>query len=95
MKTLATITLDNVKADYTRLLADSGCEVRAAENTGQFARHIDLYLDMLSMQLSYDALRIIGFDAPLKNALAAEMTFARDLANAGKIAQGRFVAVRR
>ena len=50
---------------------------------------------MLSMQLSYDALRIIGFDAPLKNALAAEMTFARDLAHAGKIAQGRFVAVRR
>ena len=34
MKTLATITLDNVNADYTRLLADSGCEVRAAENTG-------------------------------------------------------------
>ena len=82
-------------ADYTRLLADSGCEVRAAENTGQFARHIDLYLDMLSMQLSYDAFRIIGFDAPLKNALAAEMAFARDLAHAGKIAQGRFVAVRR
>jgi SAM-dependent methyltransferase len=82
-------------ADYARLLADNGCEVRAAENTGQFARHIDLYLDMLSMQLTYDALRIIGFDAPLMNALAAEMAFARDLAHAGKIAQGRFVAVRR
>ena len=80
--------------DYAGLLEASGCTLRTAEDTGQFARHIDLYLDMLSMQLTYDALRIIGFDTALMNALADEMAFARELAHAGKIAQGRFVAVR-
>ena len=64
----------------------------AAEDTGRFAPHVDLYLDMLNMQLTYDALRIIGFDAALMESLGAEMNFMRDLAHAGKIAQGRFVA---
>jgi hypothetical protein len=63
-----------------------------AEDTGQFARHVDLYLDMLNMQLMYDALRIIGFDTALMESLGGEMNFMRDLAHAGKIAQGRFVA---
>ncbi len=77
---------------YAALLADSGCEVLVAEDTGQFAPHVDLYLNMLNMQLTYDALRIIGFDIALMESLGAEMNFMRDLAHAGKIAQGRFVA---
>ena len=40
----------------------NGCEVLVAEDTGRFAPHVDLYLNMLNMQLTYDALRIIGFD---------------------------------
>ena len=51
-----------------------------------------LYLNMLNMQLTYDALRIIGFDMPSMEAMGGEMNFMRDLAHAGKIAQGRFVA---
>ena len=47
---------------------------------------------MLNMQLTYDALRIIGFDMPLMESLGGEMNFMRELAHAGKIAQGRFVA---
>ena len=63
-----------------------------AEDTGRFARYVDLYLNMLNMQLTYDALRIIGFDSALMESLAAEMNFMRELAHAGKIAQGRFIA---
>ena len=77
---------------YAALLADQGCEVLAAEDTGQFAAHVELYLNMLNMQLTYDALRIIGFDLPLMESLGGEMNSMRDLAHAGKIAQGRFVA---
>jgi SAM-dependent methyltransferase len=88
MKFPNTLSIDG----YVALLADQGCEVLAAEDTGQFAAHVDLYLSMLNMQLTYDALRIVGFDMPLMESLGGEMNFMRDLAHAGKIAQGRFVA---
>ncbi len=78
--------------EYSSLLTSQGCEVLAAEDTGQFAPCVDLYLNMLNMQLTYDALRIIGFDMPLMESLGVEMNFMRDLAHAGKIAQGRLVA---
>jgi len=77
---------------YGALLADLDCEVLTAEDTGRFPGYVDLYLNMLNMQLTYDALRIIGFDFELMQTLAAEMNFMRELAHAGKIAQGRFVA---
>lgn len=79
-------------AGWRTLLTEHGCEVEVAEDTGQFARHVALYLDMLGLQLSYDALRIIDFDTDLMEAMGGEMAFLRDLAQAGKIAQGRFVA---
>ena len=77
---------------YRRLLAESGCKVQHAEDTGRFAPHVDLYLDMLNKQLTYDALQIIGFDTDLMAALGQEMVFMQELAHAGKIAQGLFVA---
>ena len=77
---------------YTGLLTDSGCDVLIAEDTGRFPPYVDLYLNMLNMQLTYDALRIIGFDTALLESLGGEMNFLRDLAHAGKIAQGIFVA---
>ncbi len=79
---------------YERLLADNGCSVVAAEDTGRFAKYIDLYRDMVDMQLTYDALRIMGFDATTMQGMAGEMDFMRDLGHAGKIAQGRFIARR-
>jgi SAM-dependent methyltransferase len=88
MKFPGTLSIDG----YAALLTDQGCEVLAAEDTNCFAPHVDLYLNMLNMQLTYDALRIIGFDLPLMESLGGEMSFMRDLAHAGKIAQGRFVA---
>jgi hypothetical protein len=56
---------------------------------------VDLYLNMLGMQLTYDALKIIGFDQNLMKAMAGEMAFMQQLAHAGKIAQGLFVARKR
>ena len=77
---------------YKDLLEMNGCEVVAAENTGRFAPHVDLYLNMLNMQLTYDALKIVGFDSELMQSMAAEMTFMQELAHAGKIAQALFIA---
>jgi ubiquinone/menaquinone biosynthesis C-methylase UbiE len=79
---------------YARLLTENGCKVLAAEDTQRFAEHIDLYMKMVDMQLTYDALRIIGFNMTLMQALAAEFAFLGELGHAGKIAQGRFIARR-
>ena len=80
---------------YRDLLKANGCDVLAAKDTGRFAPCVDLYLNMLGMQLTYDALKIIGFDQNLMNAMAAEMVFMQQLAHAGKIAQGLLVARKR
>jgi len=77
---------------YSDLLKSSGCEVKIAADTGRFAPYIDLYLSMLDMQLTYDALTIIGFDTKLMGAMAGEMVFMQGLAHAGKIVQGLLVA---
>ena len=77
---------------YSDLLTANGCEIITAEDTGRFGPYVDLYLNMLNMQLTYDALKIIGFNSELMQAMGAEMTFMQELAQAGKIAQGLFVA---
>ena len=80
---------------YGNLLAANDCEVITAADTGRFAPYVDLYLNMLNMQLRYDALKIIGFNSELMQSMAAEMVFMQELAHAGKIAQGLFVARRK
>ncbi len=77
---------------YRALLESNGCKIEVAEDTGRFAPYVDLYLNMLNMQLTYDALKIIGFDMDLMQAMGGEMTFMQELAHAGKIAQGLFIA---
>jgi hypothetical protein len=79
---------------YSALLEANGCTIKVAEDTGLFARHVDLYLQMLDLQLTYDALKIIGFDTTLMGMLARDMMFMQELAHAGKIAQAMFVAVK-
>ena len=80
---------------YSRLLKENGCTVVEAEDTGRFPSYVDLYLSMVDMQLTYDAMRIIGFNTDVMNAIAGEFAFLRELAHAGKIAQGRFIARRK
>ena len=77
---------------YSDLLKANDCEVITAEDTGRFGPYVDLYLNMLNMQLTYDALKIIGFDMELMQSMGAEMAFMQELAHVGKIAQGLFVA---
>jgi ubiquinone/menaquinone biosynthesis C-methylase UbiE len=78
--------------DYRTLLEQHGCQVETAEDTGRFPSHVDLYLDMLNKQLTYDALKLIGFDMELMQSLGGEMVFIQQLAHAQKISQARFVA---
>ncbi|HPB30957.1 MAG TPA: class I SAM-dependent methyltransferase [Candidatus Sumerlaeota bacterium] len=78
--------------DYRKHLAASGCEVLISEDTGRFAPHCELYIHMLSMQLTYDALKIISFDGELMKTLAGELDFTFKLAQKSKIIQAIHVA---
>jgi ubiquinone/menaquinone biosynthesis C-methylase UbiE len=79
-------------SDYTASLKSAGCEIVAARDTGRFAPSMDLYLEMLEKQLTYDALRIIGFDGQLMEGLGQEMKAIQQLAREGKLIQAMFVA---
>lgn len=81
--------------DYTHLLRSYGCDIVHAENTHRFMPYIDLYIEMLTGQLTYDALRIIQFDLQAWSILQQEMAFMQDLAKQQKIMQGLFVAKKR
>jgi ubiquinone/menaquinone biosynthesis C-methylase UbiE len=88
MKFPNVLTLD----EYRSLLEKNGCIIREAQETGRFAKAVPLYLDMIEKQLTYDALKIIGFDTELAATLVGEMRFIQALAQAGKIIQGLVVA---
>ena len=77
---------------YRGLLEANGCEVAHAADTERFGPYMDLYLNLLTMQHTYDALRIIAFDANLMDAMGKEMVFMQTLAHDKKIAQGMFIA---
>jgi len=79
-------------AEYTSLLEETGCKIRVATDTGRFARYVPLYLDMIEDQLTYDALKILGFDSSLAQSLLGEMRFMQSLASDGKIIQGLIIA---
>jgi SAM-dependent methyltransferase len=93
---LAMMTFANVEdiAGYVKLLSANGCEVRVAEDTGRFAPHFELYLNMIEMQLAYDVLRTVGFRTELMQTLVDGFRFLGELARANKIVQARFIARR-
>ena len=78
--------------EYRQLLTEAGCNVLVAEDTGRFPGAMDLYLNMLGNQLSYDALKIIGFNMEMMGGMQGEMEFMQQLAHDRKIIQGIFVA---
>jgi SAM-dependent methyltransferase len=78
--------------DYRTLLTRAGLRVDVSEDTGRFAPHVELYRDMITMQLTYDALKAAGFDYERMNALEAEREFIRQLAREGRLIQAMFVA---
>ncbi|MCU0722503.1 MAG: methyltransferase domain-containing protein [Planctomycetes bacterium] len=78
---------------YKALLEKTGFAVsEASDHTPEFAGYIDLYLKMLTEQLTTDALRIIGFNMEMFQAMGGEMTFMDTCAHEGKFGWGRFVA---
>ena len=83
--------IESIKG-YKKLLIDNGCKIIEARPTGRYAECIDLYIDMLNKQLTYDALKIINFDMTMMTQLGEEMAFIQNLAHANKITQGLFVA---
>lgn len=79
---------------YTRLLRDNRCEVIVAEDTGRFPTHMDLCLNMIEMQLTYDVLATLGFRRDLFQTLVDGFGFLRDMSYGEKIVQARFIARR-
>ncbi len=79
---------------YSALLEQNGCAVRTAENTGRFAAYVELYLKMVSMQFTYDVLRILDFNEKALDSIAEEMAFMYQLACEEKIVQGMFTAIK-
>ncbi len=79
---------------YRALPEAAGAAVEVAEDTGRFAPHVALYLDMVDRQLTYDALRLLDFKPEALAAIGAEMQYLHALGVAGKLVQARFVARR-
>ena len=77
---------------YRELLEQNGLEVMRAEDTLRFESYLDLYMNMVVRQFTYDLWKLVGFDLQVLVSLAEEFAFMRELAKAGKIAQGIFVA---
>lgn len=78
---------------YRGLLEKHGFSVRECREI-EFASFVDLYLDMLTRQLTYDALAILGGDQAMFEAMGAQMEYMRKAAHAGKMTRGLFVAHR-
>ncbi|MFA6239589.1 MAG: methyltransferase domain-containing protein [Candidatus Hydrogenedentales bacterium] len=77
---------------YSEALVSNGCALLHAVDTGRFAPFVQLYASLLSSQFRFDALKIIGFDETIMRAIEGEMAFTLELAKAGKLVQGLFVA---
>ena len=81
---------------YEALLAKHGFEVKISEDlTPDFADHIQLYIDMLTKQLTFDALNIIGWDMNMMQAMGGEMAFMLQKARAGEFGRVRMVGVKK
>ncbi len=78
--------------DYRDLLEAQGCRIVSAADTGRYAAHIDLYLNMVGMQLTSDVQRMVGYNMDIFNAMAGAMQDMQALAHAGKLIQGRIIA---
>jgi ubiquinone/menaquinone biosynthesis C-methylase UbiE len=94
---LAMMSFANVQdiGGYARLLMDNECKVLVAEDTGRFPTYIDLYLNMIEMQLTYDVLGTVGFRIDLLETMTDGFRFLGELSRAGKIMQARLIAQRR
>ncbi len=79
---------------YKKLIQQSGLTLVSVEDltSAEFASYVDLYIRMLTDQLTYDALKIIDDDMEMFQAMGAEMAFMGEKAREGKMGRGRFIA---
>jgi len=81
--------------EYEGVLRDNGFSIRSKEDlTEQFADYVDFYIRMLTGQLYFDALKIIGWDEKLFGAMGGEMMFMGETARKGGFGRARIVAVK-
>lgn len=80
---------------YESLLKKHGFEIKISEDlTPEFADYIEFYIGMLTKQLTFDALRIIGWDMNLMQAMGGEMGFMLEKAREGGFGRTRIVGVK-
>jgi ubiquinone/menaquinone biosynthesis C-methylase UbiE len=85
--------MESVKG-YRRLLKKHGFDIRESVEI-EFAKYVDLYIAMLTEQVAYDALKILGDDMDLFKAMGEEMDFMRNRIHEGKMARGRFIGMKK
>lgn len=80
---------------YEALLKKHGFEVKVSDDlTAEFADYIQFYIDMLTKQLTFDALNIINWDMSLMQAMGGEMDFMLEKARAENFGRARLVAIK-
>ncbi len=78
---------------YEELIRANGLTlVESTDLTEEFAGYVDFYIKMLTDQLTFDTLKIIGDDMELFQAMGGEMAFMGEKAHEGKMGKGRFIA---
>jgi SAM-dependent methyltransferase len=80
---------------YEDLLKANGLKPIVSEDlTPHFAGCVDLYIRMLTEQLTFDALKIINWDMPLFAGMGGEMAFMSRKAHEGRFGRCRIVGVK-
>ena len=83
------------RVGYEELLRANGLKPVVSEDlTPHFAGCVDLYIRMLTEQLTFDALRIIDWDMSLFAAMGGEMVFMSQQAHEGRFGRCRIVGVK-
>jgi len=78
---------------YQKLLAKAGFTLKSAEDLCElFAECTELYLKMMTVQHTYDVLKILNEDQTLFEKLCGEFHYMLDRAREGKFGRGRIVA---
>jgi cyclopropane fatty-acyl-phospholipid synthase-like methyltransferase len=80
---------------YEKILGDAGFKIEVSDDlTADFADHMGLYIKMLTDQLMFDALKIIGNDMDLFSRMGGEMLFMEEMASKGGFGRCRMIAVK-
>lgn len=80
---------------YGNVLKKYGMQITSSEDLcPQFAKSMDLYYRMITEQLTYDALRILGDDTDMFDHVCEEWKYLIEMGREGKFGQGRIVAVK-